>query len=126
MLSSASPSSRDVGHAQRFATTRWSIVLAAGQDVSQESRGAMQSLCQSYWFPVYAYVRRHASIAEDAQDLTQGFFAHLLGHDAIGKLRKGLDCVARFFERWWVLTVPLKVNPSAKDRRRNNCRDLKT
>ena len=72
-------------HPQHFATTRWSIVLAAGQNISGESRGALQTLCQTYWFPVYAYVRRRHSRAEDAQDLTQGFFAHLLSRDAIGK-----------------------------------------
>lgn len=60
-------------------------MLAAGQAVSRESRRALESLCRAYWFPVYAYVRRHASIAEDAQDLTQGFFAHLLDKDALGK-----------------------------------------
>ena len=60
-------------------------MLAAGQAVSRESRGALESLCRAYWFPVYAYVRRHASIAVDAQDLTQGFFAHLLDKEALGK-----------------------------------------
>ena len=59
-------------------------MLAAGGGGSGESRGALETLCQTYWLPVYAYVRRHAR-AEDAQDLTQGFFAHLLGQNAIGK-----------------------------------------
>jgi DNA-directed RNA polymerase specialized sigma24 family protein len=81
----AQPSSPEANRPQHFATTRWSIVLAAGQGVSRESRGALEALCQAYWFPVYAYVRRHAFAAEDAQDLTQGFFAHLLDKDAIGK-----------------------------------------
>lgn len=45
----------------------------------------MESLCQAYWFPVYAYVRRHTSLPEDAQDLTQGFFTYLLAQDAICK-----------------------------------------
>jgi len=60
-------------------------VLAAGRGISPESQAALEALCQTYWFPVYAYVRRHASVAEDAQDLTQGFFAHLLDKEAIGK-----------------------------------------
>ncbi|MBC7855828.1 MAG: sigma-70 family RNA polymerase sigma factor [Pirellulaceae bacterium] len=85
MSSSADPSSPEAALPQHFATTRWSIVLAAGQGVSRESRGALESLCQAYWFPVYAYVRRHAAIAEEALDLTQGFFAHLLDKEAIGK-----------------------------------------
>lgn len=70
----------------RFATTRWSIVLAAGQSVSPESRRALESLCESYWYPVYAFARRQMPRVEDAQDLTQGFFAHLLDKDAIAKV----------------------------------------
>jgi len=85
MPSPPPPNGRAENHPQHFATTRWSIVLAAEQAVSRESRGAFEALCQAYWFPDYAYVRRHAIAFEDAQDLTQGFFAHLLGHDAIGK-----------------------------------------
>ncbi len=81
----AEKSSRVADHAQRFATTRWSIVLAAGHDFSLESRRALESLCETYWFPVYTYVRRLVSGVEDAQDLTQGFFAHLLDKDAIAK-----------------------------------------
>jgi len=72
-------------HGQRFATTRWSIVLAAGQAASRESRDALESLCETYWLPVYAYVRRAIARVEDAQDLTQGFFTHLLEKDAIAK-----------------------------------------
>ena len=71
--------------ARRFATTRWSIVLAAGRAASPESVGALQSLCQTYWFPVYNYVRRHEASAHDAQDLTQGFFAYLLDKEALAK-----------------------------------------
>ena len=72
------------GHS-RFATTRWSIVLAAGQSVSPESRRALESLCEAYWFPVYAYARGQVARVEDAQDLTQGFFAHLLDKHAIAR-----------------------------------------
>ena len=60
-------------------------MLAAGQGDSRQSRQALESLCQAYWLPAYAYVRRHVARVEDAQDLTQGFFAHLLEHDAITK-----------------------------------------
>lgn len=58
-------------------------MLAAGRAVSLESRRALESLCETYWFPVYAYVRRVVARVEDAQDLTQGFFAHLIEKDAI-------------------------------------------
>ena len=65
------------GHKQ-FATTHWSIVRAAGHDSSGTARGAMQELCRIYWFPVYAFARRKGHSPGDAEDLTQGFFVHLL------------------------------------------------
>jgi DNA-directed RNA polymerase specialized sigma24 family protein len=73
------------GQAQQFATTRWSIVLAASQAGSEQSTPALESLCKMYWLPVDAYVRRVVTQVEDAQDRTQGFFAHLLETDAIAK-----------------------------------------
>ncbi len=63
---------------RRFASTHWSMVLAAGQNDSPESDEALAALCQAYWYPLYAYARRRLSQAEDAQDLTQGFFAELV------------------------------------------------
>ena len=65
------------GHKQ-FATTHWSIVRAAGHDSSGTASGAMQELCRIYWFPVYAFARRKGHSPSDAEDLTQGFFVHLL------------------------------------------------
>jgi len=64
--------------AGQFATTHWSIVLAAGERGSPESETALATLCETYWYPLYAYVRRRGHTAEDAQDLTQAFFAVLL------------------------------------------------
>lgn len=61
-----------------FATTRWSLVVAAGGPADARSREALEQLCTTYWQSVYAYVRRHSRDAEEAQDLTQGFFTHLL------------------------------------------------
>ena len=61
-----------------FATTRWTIVMTAGQASSQEAEAALESLCQAYWFPIYAYVRRRVPSVHEAQDLTQAFFAELL------------------------------------------------
>jgi len=61
-----------------FTTTHWSVVLAAGQPESPEAARAMEILCRTYWYPLYAYVRRQGHSPEDAQDLTQDFFAHLL------------------------------------------------
>lgn len=61
-----------------FATTRWSIVLAAGGGDSHEAGVALAALCETYWYPLYAYIRRQGHDAQTAQDLTQGFFARLL------------------------------------------------
>ena len=66
------------GRGRRFATTRWSQVLAAGQAQTATSRDALSRLCEAYWYPLYAYVRRWGYDADAAQDLTQEFFARLL------------------------------------------------
>jgi RNA polymerase sigma-70 factor (ECF subfamily) len=61
-----------------FATTRWTVVLAAGDRSSPAADVALEELCRTYWYPLYAYVRRQGHAREDAQDLTQAFFAKLL------------------------------------------------
>lgn len=61
-----------------FATTRWTVVLAAGQRATPQSEHALEELCRSYWFPLYAYVRRRGRSREDAEDLTQAFFERFL------------------------------------------------
>ena len=68
----------------RFATTRWSVVLAAGRVSSANAGMALASLCQTYWYPLYAYARRRVSDVAEAQDLTQSFFAELLGKNYVG------------------------------------------
>jgi RNA polymerase sigma factor (sigma-70 family) len=62
----------------RFETTRWSVVLDARSSSGDASSEALQWLCQTYWFPLYTYVRRWGHTPEDAQDLTQEFFTRLL------------------------------------------------
>ena len=61
-----------------FETTCWSLVLAAGVTTSTQSREALATLCQLYWYPIYAYVRRCGYKAEEAEDLTQAFFTRVL------------------------------------------------
>jgi RNA polymerase sigma-70 factor (ECF subfamily) len=61
-----------------FATTRWSVVLAAGQKGAPGSREALEVLCRTYWYPVYAFIRRSEGDADAAADLTQGFFVRFL------------------------------------------------
>jgi RNA polymerase sigma-70 factor (ECF subfamily) len=63
---------------QSFPPTRWSLVLAATQQSSAESAAALETICQAYWYPLYAYVRRSGQSPHDAQDLTQDFFQRLL------------------------------------------------
>jgi RNA polymerase sigma-70 factor (ECF subfamily) len=61
-----------------FLTTRWSMVLSAGGERTPEAERALESLCQAYWFPLFAHVRRSGRTAADAEDLTQAFFEKLL------------------------------------------------
>ena len=62
----------------QFAVTHWSVVLAAGGSDSTQAHDALERLCKTYWFPIYAFVRRQGHTPHDAQDLTQGFFTRLL------------------------------------------------
>lgn len=64
--------------AREFTTTHWSVVLAARDGASPQAIQALEKLCRTYWFPLYAFVRRKGRSPEDAKDLTQGFFARLL------------------------------------------------
>jgi RNA polymerase sigma-70 factor (ECF subfamily) len=61
-----------------FATTRWTVVLAAGQRHTPQSDRALEELCRAYWFPLYAYVRRRGHSKQDAEDSVQAFFARFL------------------------------------------------
>lgn len=71
-----------------FATTRWTLVLAAGAPGTPLAEEALQTLCCAYWFPLYAYVRRRGHGREDAEDLTQAFFARLLGGGDLASLSR--------------------------------------
>ena len=61
-----------------FPTTHWSAILAAGQSGGTAADTALAGLCRTYWYPLYAFARRKGRQPADAQDLTQGFFAHLI------------------------------------------------
>jgi RNA polymerase sigma-70 factor (ECF subfamily) len=92
-----------------FPHTRWSVVLAATQKASPQCAAALEAICQAYWYPLYAYIRRCGHSPHDAQDLTQEFFARLLEkrwlEDADrerGKLRTFLIvAVNRFMANEW-------------------------
>jgi hypothetical protein len=64
-----------------FVTTHWSVVLSARRKDSPQSAAALETLCRTYWYPLYAYVRRQRHSPPDAKDLTQEFFARLLQKD---------------------------------------------
>jgi RNA polymerase sigma-70 factor (ECF subfamily) len=67
-----------------FATTHWSVVLAAGHASSPGAREALEKLCRAYWYPLYTFVRRQGHSPEDAQDVTQEFFARFLEKEYFG------------------------------------------
>lgn len=66
-----------------FKTTQWALVAAAGSKSTPESHAALATLCELYWRPLYAYVRRQGYLMHEAEDLTQGFFAKLLASDLL-------------------------------------------
>ncbi|HWX19840.1 MAG TPA: sigma-70 family RNA polymerase sigma factor [Candidatus Binatia bacterium] len=76
---------------RQFNTTHWSVVLLAGQNESQQGAEALEKLCRTYWPPLYGFIRRQGYGPEDAQDLTQKFFALLLERKDFGAVdpRKG-------------------------------------
>src|SRR5262245_5059712 len=68
-----------------FATTHWSVIRAAQADTSQ-AEAALEKLCRAYWKPIYVYVRRRGYNLEDAQDLTQSFFARLFAQEFLRRI----------------------------------------
>ncbi len=76
-------------HGAAFATTHWSVVLTAGQGSEAQASAALEQLCRTYWYPIYAYVRRQGRTPEDAQDLTQEFFVRLLQTNSIARAEPG-------------------------------------
>jgi RNA polymerase sigma-70 factor (ECF subfamily) len=92
-----------------FATTHWSVVLAAGHGQPAPAQRALETLCRAYWYPIYAYVRRKGYKPEEAQDLTQEFFAQLIAreHFRLADRNKGkfrgflLSTLDYFLAREW-------------------------
>jgi RNA polymerase sigma-70 factor (ECF subfamily) len=72
-----------------FRTTHWSVVIRAGQGDSGAAREALEELCRRYWYPLYCYARRRGYSPEDAQDLTQEFFARLLAKEGLASVDRG-------------------------------------
>lgn len=96
-------------HSSRFATTRWSVVVAAGQPQSKDANEALATLCEMYWYPLYAFARRRGHRHEDARDLVQAFFANILEKNSLqiagperGKFRSFLlGALKNFAAKQW-------------------------
>jgi RNA polymerase sigma factor (sigma-70 family) len=92
-----------------FPNTRWSVVLTAAGSDTTRAQAALEKLCQTYWYPLYAYVRRRGHSPPDAQDLTQAFFARLLERHWVdeadrdrGRFRTFLlTALSRFLSNEW-------------------------
>lgn len=81
-----------------FATTHWSLILGAAED-SDRGREALEALCRTYWFPVYAVVRRKGFDAETARDFAQEFFAQMLSRDGLVRARRDRGRFRSFLAR---------------------------
>ena len=79
----STPAAVGKGVSPAFVTTHWSVVLTAGRSDTTRARDALGKLCQTYWYPLYAYVRRRGHSEHDAQDLTQAFFAQFLERQSV-------------------------------------------
>lgn len=73
-----------------FASTHWSVIVAAGNGASEpeRARAALAELCQTYWTPLYTFVRTRGYSVHDAQDLTQSFFVHLIEHEIYARTER--------------------------------------
>jgi DNA-directed RNA polymerase specialized sigma24 family protein len=88
----------------RFATTHWSLIVAAREGEATQAQEALAALCRAYWYPLYGYIRHQGHAADRAQDLTQEFFARLLEKDFLaavdrekGKFRSFLLAACKHF-----------------------------
>ena len=70
----------------QFHTTHWTLVMASARDQSHAGRAALAALCNTYWYPLYAFARRRGHSPADAQDLTQGFFLHVLENRVLSQV----------------------------------------
>jgi RNA polymerase sigma-70 factor (ECF subfamily) len=100
----------------RFATTRWSLVCAAGRE-DTAARAALAALCETYWYPTYAFLRRRGCPREEAEDVTQAFFARLLER---GWVRSADRDRGRF--RTFLLTALTRFLAKERDKERTRKR----
>jgi|KBSSwiStaDraftv2_1062776.scaffolds.fasta_scaffold199317_2 RNA polymerase sigma-70 factor (ECF subfamily) len=108
-MTEGKPASAVTAQPAVFATTHWSVVLAAGEADTPQSSAALEKLCRTYWYPLYAHIRRRGYSEEEAKDLTQELFERLLERQFLcGLLREGgrfrsflLTALDRFLVEHW-------------------------
>src|SRR4051794_39048667 len=106
---SPNESSGSLARTGTFNTTHWSVVLAAGRAECAEATVALEKLCQTYWYALYAFVRRQGYDPPDAQDLTQEFFRRFLERNYLERADPGrgrfrsflLGCLKNFLANEW-------------------------
>ncbi len=105
-----------------FATTHWSVVAQAGDSQSPDAERAMEELCQTYWYPLYAFVRRKGYAHEDASDLTQAFFAQFLEKRFLRYVDSNLGRFRTFLLTSLTHFLANEWNKSQAQRRGGGCR----
>jgi RNA polymerase sigma factor (sigma-70 family) len=100
--------------AASFHTPRWTIVMKAAQSQAQGGQSALAELCRLYWYPLYTFARRRGRLPEDAQDLTQSFFLHLVKHRAF----KGVDRLKGKFRSFLLSSFQNHLSDAADRARR--------
>ena len=104
----------------QFPATRWTLVVAAGDPHRKEAQSALTSLCENYWYPLYAYLRWRGYPADQAQDLTQAFFIRVLE----GRYLDRADPEKGRFRCFLLTSLKFFVadeKDRAQTRRRNDC-----
>src|ERR1700738_5463690 len=114
----------------RFNTTRWSAVLVAAQSQLPGSQAALTELCRLYWYPLYAFARRRGHSPPDAQDLTQGFFLHVLENRALSQVDRLKGKFRSFLQACFQNYLSVQALRAHRLKRGGNCQfisfDLET
>src|SRR5258705_13847626 len=106
MISFVPPEDESLPQRPEFQTTHWSVVLAAA-----EAHAALEQLCRTYWYPLYAFIRREGCKADEAQDLTQAFFVRIPGRRdfasaTVGTVPCNDPAAANFKRRFYRVAIP--------------------
>lgn len=100
-----------------FPSTRWTLIRKVQKGSEQESEQALDQLCRSYWYPIYAYARRYGFSAEDAEDLTQVFFQNLVSYDSLQSVAQEKGRLRSFMLAMLKRIVSKQLRHDAADKR---------